>query len=53
MELQNVVLEIFRLGDGKMEPQFVEEIQQFTKSMLDCKGKEMFTENFNKMIEAS
>lgn len=53
MELQNIVLEILTLADGKIEAQFVEEIQQFTKSMLDCKGKEIFTEKLNKMFETS
>lgn len=53
MELQNIVLEILSLTDGQVEPQFAEEIQQFTKTMLDCKGKEIFTEKLNKLLESS
>lgn len=53
MELQNVVLEILSLKDGKIEEQFIDEIQQFTKSMIDCKGKEIFTEKFNTKFAAS
>lgn len=51
MQLQIIVLEILGLTDGKIEPQFMEEIQQFTKSMVDCKGKEIFTEKLNKILE--
>ncbi|KAL5276102.1 hypothetical protein ACFFRR_001739 [Megaselia abdita] len=53
MELQNVVLDILGIANGNIEEQFFEDIQQFTKTMVDCKGKEIFTEKLNKMFETS
>lgn len=52
MELQNIVIEILKLSDGKIEEQFLEDIQQYNNSMLECKGKEIFTEQLNKLISS-